>query len=57
MKTFEENLAKDVLKFGKNITQNIFMNTWQRRVWGAWQVLNGNAGIIILRIDPKVINN
>lgn len=53
MKTFEDKLAMDTLVFGKNITSCVYLSTWNKRIWGAWKVLTGEAGIVIARIDPK----
>lgn len=42
MKVFEDELIKQCV-----------LITLKDRLWGAWQVLMGRAGIILLSIDPK----
>lgn len=48
----EDKLQKDLDIFGKYITKNIFLDSWQKRLWGAWMVLIGDAGIILVRLNP-----
>lgn len=55
MKTFEDKLASDTLVFGKNITNCVYLSSWNKRIWGAWKVLTGEAGIVITRINPRDI--
>lgn len=48
----DEKMAKDYSIFGESIVKNITLNTWPKRIWGAWKVLTGEAGIIIVRVSP-----
>ncbi len=49
----EDNLLKDISVFDENIIKNCVLRTLKQRIWGAWQVLIGEAGIIIVRVNPK----
>jgi hypothetical protein len=50
--TFSE--SKDIVKFFEDhIVKNCILKTWKDKFWGAWQVLKGNAGIIIYRIKKE----
>jgi len=51
----EEKLEKDLSIFGEFITKNIILDTWPKKIWGAWKVLTGEAGIILVRINLKDI--
>ncbi len=37
--------------------KNATLRTFRQRIWGAWKVLTGEAGIILVRIDPKEVIN
>lgn len=39
--------------FDTDIVQNVVMDSFKKRIWGAWQVLTGKAGIVIISISPK----
>jgi hypothetical protein len=39
--------------FDEVIIQQCILNTFYKRLWGAWKVLRGKAGIILLEINPK----
>lgn len=49
----ESKLAHDISVFGESVIKNCILNTWPKRIWGAWKVLNGEAGILIIRVNPK----
>jgi hypothetical protein len=49
MKIYE---IRDEFVFGKSMIENCILNSWQKRIWGAWKVLCGDAGIILVRHDP-----
>jgi hypothetical protein len=52
----EEKLAVDMAVFGQTIIKEAILKTFRQRCWGAWKVITGEAGIILMRIDPKKIN-
>jgi hypothetical protein len=46
--------SKDIVKFFEDhIVKNCILKTWKDKFWGAWQVLKGNASIIIYRIKKE----
>ena len=50
--------SKDIVKFFEDhIVRNCILKTWKDKLWGAWQVLTGNAGIILYRIKKKDFYN
>ena len=48
-----ENIAHDISVFGEALTKQCILITFWQRIWGAWQVLIGEAGIIFLRVKHK----
>lgn len=55
MSDFETRIAVDDALFGQHVVENIVLRTWKKRLWAAWKVLNGEAGIILLRVDPRKV--
>lgn len=33
--------------------ENIIIRTWSKKIWAAWKVLCGEAGIVLLRVGIK----
>jgi hypothetical protein len=53
-----DTLAYDISVFGEAIVQQCVLNNIWKRIWGAWKVLTGEAGIILVRVSPeKLIKN
>ncbi len=57
MSSVEEKLAFDRMVFGQSIIEDATLRTFRQRIWGAWKVITGEAGIILVRIDPKEVIN
>jgi hypothetical protein len=53
MKNVDDKLAKDTAIFGQSFVKNCMLKTFPQRIWGAWKVLTGEAGIILVRVSPK----
>jgi hypothetical protein len=53
MMNFKNRLNVDSAVFGQNIIHDFPVVTWKDRIWAAWKVLNGEAGVVLVRIDPK----
>jgi hypothetical protein len=51
----EDKLAVDLSIYGQEIIRQVVLRTLKDRLWGAWKVLCGDAGIILVRIDPKEV--
>ncbi len=43
----------DMLSLGTAMIKDVNLVTWKDKIWGAWKVLTGDAGIILVRIAPK----
>lgn len=52
----KEKLDVDMAVFGHNVIQNFVLGSFRKRLWGAWKVLTGEAGIILVRVDPEDFN-
>ena len=53
----QDKLDLDVAVFGQSIIRQATLRTIKDKLWGAWKVLTGEAGIILVRVDPKRIFN
>lgn len=51
--SFAEKLRGDESVFGKSMVENCILNSWKKRLWGAWKVLCGDAGIILVRLKHE----
>ena len=49
----EEKLTKDTSIFGEEVVKNCVLRTFKQRLWGAWKVLMGEAGIVFIHLDRK----
>ena len=52
---FEERISLDATVFGTTVIRNCVLKTFPQRCWGAWKVLTGEAGILLLRVDPTKV--
>jgi hypothetical protein len=43
----------DMLSLGTAMIKDVNLVTWKEKIWGAWKVLTGDAGIVLVRIKPK----
>lgn len=50
---FDEKLKVDSAAYGHHIVKNIAPQTFKERVWCAWKILWGEAGIAIVRVSPE----
>ena len=50
-----DKIAQDYSVLGEAIIKNCILDTFPKRIWGAWQVLIGNAGILIVRVNPRKV--
>jgi hypothetical protein len=50
--SIQDKLDLDVTVFGQSIIRQATLRTFWDKLWGAWKVLNGEAGIILVRISP-----
>lgn len=48
-----EKSKYDLDAFGTAMIKDCALVTWQDKIWGAWKVLTGEAGIVLVRIKPK----
>ena len=39
--------------FDEELIKQCILNTFLKRIWGAWKVLNGEAGIIVISVHIK----
>lgn len=44
---------KDNYVFDTGIIKSCTMDTFRKRLWGAWQVLNGKAGIVFIEVKHE----
>lgn len=49
-------LLVDQAVFSRSIIESLILDSWKKKIWACWKVLNGEAGIVLVRIDPKVYN-
>lgn len=50
---FKEKLDIDQAVFGQHIMESLMLYGFRKRIWGAWKVLTGEAGIILVRVEPR----
>ena len=55
MNTIEEKLTFDRMMFGQSIIKDATLRTFRQRIWGAWKVITGEAGIIMVRVPPDKV--
>jgi hypothetical protein len=53
--SLEDKLAIDMAVYGQEIIRQITLRTFRERFWGAWKVIIGEAGIIMVRVNPKKV--
>jgi hypothetical protein len=54
----QDRLSLDTAVFGQSIIRQATLKTFKDKIWGAWKVLTGEAGIILVRVSPeKLIKN
>lgn len=57
MMSIEDKLAIDIAVYGQQIIRQATLRTLKDKIWGAWKVLTGEAGIILVRVDPKELSS
>lgn len=53
MSDMNDKLAMDLDLFGESIIKKCVMIKFHQRLWGAWKVITGEAGIVLIRVCPK----
>lgn len=48
-----DSIMEDDAVFSRHILQNIILDSWKKKVWACWKVLTGEAGIVLVRINPE----
>jgi len=47
------NLIKDYSVFEEAIIRQCVLDTFIKKVWACWKIITGEAGILLVRINPK----
>ena len=53
MTDFNTKCYKDQMVFDELILKTCILNTFWKRLWGAWKILCGEAGILLIKINPQ----
>lgn len=55
-KSLRDAILQDQATFAKSVLENIILDSWKKKIWACWKILIGEAGILLVRLDPEDLN-